>query len=198
MGGVRNGLAGVACPSRGAVGAAQSAVQAATRRAWPDGRHAVQGDGQSDIHWRTGRDDDAGIGFWFGIATPHGVPSARNELRMAIWSTGELFNQGTDAPWTPTRGKEPKTQDSIQRPGNSETDTDVPEPGGAPAANRGTHETRIEVPRAATQHPATAIPSARPRSPVWRRPRVIVVPAVLYPLPYVPVHIVQSISVRRK
>ena len=111
------------------------------------------GGGQSDIHRRTGRDDDAGIGLWFRVATPHGVPRARNE---SAWRFGapEQFSPGADAPWTPARGKEAKTQDSIQRPGNSETEIAAAGSGGVPDAIRGTHEPRILVPRATAQHPA--------------------------------------------
>ena len=59
----------------------------------PMGDTRFRGGGQSDIHRRTGRDDDAGIGLWFRVATPHGVPSARNE---SAWRFGapEQFSPG--------------------------------------------------------------------------------------------------------
>ena len=155
-----------------------------------------------------GTDNRMSTGAPAGMTPVSGCGSVSGRLTVSrvrgmnsAWRFGAPENfstRGADAPWTPTSDKDSKTQDSIQRPGNSETDIVVPKAGGVPVARRGTHEPRIEVPRAATQHPATAIPFTRPRSPACRRPSIALVPAVLYPLPYVPVYIVQSKSVRRK
>ena len=182
-------LAGVACPSR----ATQSPRRGAPCRRRRVGHGPMRGprfrgDGQSDIHRRTGRDDDAGIGLWFRIATPHGVPSARNELRMAIWSTGEIFTRGQTPPGPPqvARIQRPKTQ-SIVLATRKPTKVEAV-PGGAPlvfleAISRNARKclgvSHHEPPRNTA---GTAIPSSRPRTAVCRRSNIIAVPAVLYPL----------------
>ena len=107
-------------------------------------------------------------------------------------------DQGAGAPWTPSRGKEPKIQDSIQRPGNSKTGEAEPVCGGELVAVRGTQVLRTVVPRAATQHPGVATPPSRPCTPVPRRPSVAGVPTVLHPLHHISVHVMQPKRVRRE
>ena len=137
-----------------------------------------------------------------GGGSASGFPQRRSVLNPGggptRWNLRNISRQGAGAPWTPASGKEPKTQDSIHRPGNSETDVVEPVSGGIPVAERGTHAPRFVDPRAATQHPDSAIPSTRPRTAVPRRSGIVIVPAVLYPLPNVTQHIVHTKSVRRK
>ena len=66
------------------------------------------------------------------------------------------------------------------------------------AAMRRTQVRRSVEPGTAAQHTATTVTAARPCRPVTRRTRVVLVPAVRYPLPHVPVHVVQTPAVRRK
>ena len=111
-----------------------------------------------------GADNRISTGAPAGMMTPEsGCGSVSRRLTVSrvrgMNPHGDLerrsnFHQGADAPWTPARGKEAKTQDSIQRPGNSETEIAAAGSGGVPDAIRGTHEPRILVPRAAAQHPA--------------------------------------------
>ena len=163
---------------------------------------------------RSGRKASRVARIWWGAVRVR-LASAARRCHVRAWGRGVRERRSVSSgrrgdersslrddqglrPWTPARGKDSKTQDSIQRPGNSETGDVVPASGGVPEAKRGTHGPRDVVPRAATPHPATTIRSARPRAPIRWRPCVAVVIAVLYQLPYIPVYVVQSKRVRRK
>ena len=67
-----------------------------------------------------------------------------------------------------------------------------------PVAVRGAKEPRSVVPGPAAQNALAALSARRPCAPVRRSPQIAVVPAVLNPLPDIPVHVVQTKPVRRK
>ena len=92
-----------------------------------------------------------------------------------------------------TRLKEAKTHDLIG-PGNTETDVAEPARSGEPVAARGTQVLRIDEPGTAPRHPHVPI-TCRPSTTVGRRAVVIVIPAILRPLPDIFVHIMKTESV---
>ena len=91
-----------------------------------------------------------------------------------------------------------KTHDSIQRPGYAKTDIVVPGNGGATVAIRGTQVPRSVEPRAATQRTKATTSTSRPRATVRWRSHVAAVPAVLHPLPNIPMHVMKPKRIRRE
>ena len=84
-----------------------------------------------------------------------------------------------------------------ERPGDTKPVVVAPA-GEAPFAAGGAEAPGQDaVPRTAAQHPPTAI-SRLPRTPIHRSSVVAAVPAVLHPLPYVPVHVMQPKRIRRE
>src|SRR5262249_7803880 len=73
----------------------------------------------------------------------------------------------------------------------------APEVGGDPEAACGAEAPRIVAPGAAAKNPATTISGCHRRA-VRRRAIVVVIPAVLHPLPHVAVHVVEAPPVLRE
>ena len=85
-----------------------------------------------------------------------------------------------------------RTKDSRgKRPGDTKPEVVEPSDGGKPEPVRRTQIPRYADPRAPAQH-ATRTISPLPGRPVRRCTKIVVVPAILHPLPHVPVHIVQT------
>ena len=90
---------------------------------------------------------------------------------------------------------EVRMQGSIDGPGDTEPEVGKPEPSPALAAERRATVARYIVPRAAAQH-TTGTVAIVPRAAVHRGALVVLVPAVIHPLPGVGQQVVHSERVR--
>ena len=88
-----------------------------------------------------------------------------------------------------------KSQDLIERPGDTEADEVEPVPSVEPAAIGRPEVPREAVPGTAAQLALITCP-ARPRAPITRRTPVTVVPAILHPFPHVARRIENTNGVR--
>ena len=89
---------------------------------------------------------------------------------------------------------EPKTHDLIG-PGNTETAVDAPDRSGVPVAATGAQVLWIEIPGTAPQHPPGTV-ACSPSTTIRWRTIVVLLPAVLRPLPDIAAHIIQTSRVR--
>jgi hypothetical protein len=83
-----------------------------------------------------------------------------------------------------------------KHPGNPAADSAAPDDGLVPAAVRRAQVARFVVPGAAAHHAAAAIAAGPGAAVIWR-PLVVVVPAVLDPLPDIAMHVVEAPLVGR-
>ena len=90
------------------------------------------------------------------------------------------------------RSKRIASHDLIERPRHAKTDAAEPEPGNVPVAIGRAEDPWVVEPGTATQHTPTTVPAARPRRAIARSPSIVLMPAVLDPLPHVAVHVVQT------
>lgn len=93
------------------------------------------------------------------------------------------------------RGKAVRIHEVRKRPSQTETEVDVPVPGGVPETVRGAEVPGIEVPGAAPHHAQNTIPTL-PGTPVTRCPHLGTIPAILHPFAHVPAHIVDPQIIR--
>src|SRR5262245_16525212 len=76
-------------------------------------------------------------------------------------------------------------------PRDPEAEIDAPAAGGDPVAAGGAEDPRKGAPGASAERPTTAIAGCPGRA-IGRRAVVIVIPAVLHPLPQVAMHLVET------
>ena len=87
-------------------------------------------------------------------------------------------------------------------PGEAETDISAADFGLVAATNRRLAAMSTAAPAAASDHAVSAVSAVRatclyyPWAPIFRGTVIIIVPGIFHPLPYIPVHIIQTEVIR--